>query len=106
MSSLVNPDGVKAASFIQKNVVVPLQAALAEMSANIVATSEVDLEGRRDPGVRTQETNEGNLIADALLWKATELAGDFGAPTPDIAIQNGGGIRNNSLIPAGGDTNR
>ncbi len=101
VSSLVNPDGVKAASFIQKNVVVPLQAALAEMSANIVATSEVDLEGRRDPGVRTQETNEGNLIADALLWKATELAGDFGAPTPDIAIQNGGGIRNNSLIPAG-----
>lgn len=101
VSSLLNPDGVKPASYIQKNVVVPLEAAIADAAANIVATSEVDLNGLREPGVRTQETNEGNLIADALLWKATELAPSFGMDPPDIALQNGGGIRNNSVIPAG-----
>ncbi|MEA2057848.1 MAG: 5'-nucleotidase C-terminal domain-containing protein, partial [Actinomycetota bacterium] len=41
------------------------------------------------------------LIADSLLWQATQLAGDFGVPTPDVALQNGGGIRNDSIIPAG-----
>ncbi len=101
VSSLVNLDGVKPASYIQKNVVVPLEAAIAEAAANIVATSEVVLNGLREPGVRTQETNEGNLIADALLWKATELAPSFGMDPPDIALQNGGGIRNNSEVPAG-----
>lgn len=101
VSSTVNPDGVEPAAFIQKNVVVPLQAAIAAAASNVVATSEVDLNGVRDPGVRTQETNEGNLIADALLARATLLAPAFGAPTPQIALQNGGGIRNNSVIPAG-----
>jgi 2',3'-cyclic-nucleotide 2'-phosphodiesterase (5'-nucleotidase family) len=101
VSSLVNPDGVKPASYIQKNVVVPLEAAIAEAAANIVATSDVDLNGLREPGVRTQETNEGNLIADALLWKAAELAPSFGMDPPVIALQNSGGIRNNSVIPAG-----
>ncbi|HEX5949876.1 MAG TPA: 5'-nucleotidase C-terminal domain-containing protein, partial [Actinomycetota bacterium] len=101
VSSLVNPDGVKPASFIQKNVVEPLEADIADAAANIVATTEVDLNGLREPGVRTEETNEGNLIADSLLWAATELAPAFGADPPDIALQNGGGIRNNSVIPAG-----
>jgi 2',3'-cyclic-nucleotide 2'-phosphodiesterase (5'-nucleotidase family) len=101
VTSTVNPDGVKPSSYIQKNVVVPLEAALADAAANIVATSEVDLNGLRDPGVRTQETNEGDLIADALLTRAQALASSFGAPGPDIALQNGGGIRNNSVIPAG-----
>jgi 5'-nucleotidase len=101
VSSTVNPDGVEPSAYIQKNVVVPLQEAIAAAAANIVATSEVDLNGLRDPGVRTQETNEGNLIADALLSAATRLAPAFGAPVPDIALQNGGGIRNNNVIPAG-----
>jgi 5'-nucleotidase len=47
------------------------------------------------------ETNEGNLIADSILWQAAQLAGDFGVPVPDVALQNGGGIRNDSIIPAG-----
>jgi 5'-nucleotidase len=47
------------------------------------------------------ETNEGNLIADSQLWQATELAADFGVAEPDVALQNGGGIRNNTIIPAG-----
>lgn len=101
VTSTVNPDGVPSAGFLQRNVVKPLRAAVADAAANVVATSEVDLNGLRDPGVRTQETNEGNLIADALLARATALAPAFGAPTPDIALQNGGGIRNNNVLPAG-----
>jgi 5'-nucleotidase len=47
------------------------------------------------------ETNEGNLIADSQRWQAAQVAGDFGVPVPDVAVQNGGGIRNNTIIPAG-----
>jgi len=101
VSSTVNPDGVEPDAFIQDNVIEPLTAALEEAANNVVATSEVDLNGLRDPGIRTQETNEGNLIADALFATATARADSFGLEPPEIAIQNGGGIRNNSMIPAG-----
>lgn len=97
----IDPDAVPPNAFIQTNVTEPLSAALEDAANNIVATSEVDLNGLRDPGVRTEETNEGNLIADALFAAATQRAAQFGVPEPDIAIQNGGGIRNNSVIPAG-----
>ena len=96
-----NPDGVRSNRLMQKRVVDPVIEFVAGLAENIVATSEVALEGRRDPGVRTEETNLGNLMADSQLWQATLLAADFGVPTPDVALQNGGGIRNNSLIPAG-----
>jgi 5'-nucleotidase len=51
--------------------------------------------------VRTAETNLGNLLADALLWQANQLAPAFGVAPAHVALQNGGGIRNDSLIPAG-----
>ena len=66
----------------------------------MIATSEVDLDGL-ETHVRTGETNEGNLVADALLVEAARLAPEFGAPAPDVAIVNGGAIRNDSIIPAG-----
>jgi 5'-nucleotidase / UDP-sugar diphosphatase len=47
------------------------------------------------------ESNEGNLVADALLFQATALARSFGAPMPHVALQNGGGIRNDTIIPVG-----
>jgi 5'-nucleotidase len=50
------------------------------------------------------ETNEGNLIADSQLWQATQLAVDYGVTEPDVVVQNGGGIRNNNIIPAGSIT--
>jgi 5'-nucleotidase len=43
-------------------------------------------------------------MADALLWQATQNAAAFGAPVPTIGFQNGGGIRNNSLIAPGNVT--
>ncbi len=95
------PDGVKANKRFERKVVDPVAAFVADLAANVIAASEVDLEGRRDPGIRTEETNLGNLTADSLRWQASALAAGFGVPVADVALQNGGGIRNNTLIPAG-----
>lgn len=94
------PDAVMPDPLVQAMVVDPIVAGLADMAEHVVATSEVALDGRRGM-VRTRETNQGNLIADSLLWQARELASTYGAASPDVALQNGGGIRNDSLIPAG-----
>lgn len=97
----VAPDAVQSDRKIQRTVVEPVEAYVAELASTVVAQSEVGLEGRRDPGIRTEETNLGNLVADALLDSGRDHAAEFGVTAPDVAIQNGGGIRNNSLIPAG-----
>ncbi|MGH2736290.1 MAG: bifunctional metallophosphatase/5'-nucleotidase, partial [Actinomycetota bacterium] len=94
------PDAVDPNGRIQRWVVEPVTEALAQLAATVVATTEVPLNGVR-LNVRTEETNLGNLIADAFLTQADKLNESFGAPQPDIAIQNGGGIRNDSVIPAG-----
>jgi 5'-nucleotidase len=99
-----NPDAVAADPYLQTEVVVPIQNYVAGLAANVIATSQVALEGRRGPtppGVRTAETNLGNLMADALLWQANQVAGNFGVAPADVGLQNGGGIRNNNLLAAG-----
>lgn len=84
---------------MQREVVARVMKGLDEL-AQPIADSQVDLDVRRSE-VRTRETNLGNLMADALLWQAARLALDYGAALPDVAIQNGGGIRNDSVLPAG-----
>ncbi len=77
-------------------------AIIAEVDAEygtVFAKTEVTLNGEKDPGNRTQETNLGDLITDALVWKATE-AGE----AVDAAITNGGGIR--ATIEAGDITKK
>ena len=96
-----NPDAVTPEAELEAQVVEPVRSFTEALANNVIASSEVALEGRRDPGVRTQETNLGSLMADALLWQATQQAGQFGVEPPTVALQNGGGIRNNNLIPAG-----
>ncbi len=96
-----NPDAVESNSILQRLVVDPVVEFLDALASNVIATSEVALEGRRDPGIRTEETNLGNLMADSLLYAANLNAAGFGVPEADVALQNGGGIRNNTLIPAG-----
>ncbi|UCH26078.1 MAG: 5'-nucleotidase C-terminal domain-containing protein [Trueperaceae bacterium] len=93
-------DAVEPDPAVQAQVVDPVAAAVDDLANNVIGTSEVDLDGLRS-SVRSQESNEGNLIADSLLWQATQLAGSFGVAVPDVALQNGGGIRNDSIIPAG-----
>src|SRR5690606_16159273 len=80
-----NPDAVEPDPEIQAEVVDPVQDFVDDLAQTVIATSEVALEGRRSPGVRTQETSEGNLMADSQLWQATQLAAAFGVPEPDVA---------------------
>ncbi len=93
-------DAVEPDATMQTMVVDPVQDFTDALDQQIIGSSEVDLDGLRS-SVRSMETNEGNLIADALWWQAAQVASDFGVPTPDVALQNGGGIRNNTIIPAG-----
>ena len=95
------PDAVEPHPDVVAQVTTPVAAALEELAVVPVGTTEVPLDGRRSPGIRTHETNQGNLVADALLWNGQRLAADFGVPQPVIALQNGGGIRNDSVIPVG-----
>lgn len=53
------------------------------------AKTEVRLNGDRDPGNRTQETNLGDFAADAILWAARQAMGEQVV----AALTNGGGIR-------------
>ncbi len=94
------PDGVDADPRIQQRVVEPVQAYVNALASLQVATSEVALDGVR-ARIRTVETNLGNVVADALLWQARDRAAAFGAPLPVVGFQNGGGIRNDNVIPAG-----
>jgi len=98
-------DAVAPNPQMQALVTDPVSAFVAELESNVIGTSAFDLDGRRS-SVRSMEANEGNLIADALRWQATQLAGDFDVPVPDVALQNGGGIRNDSIIPAGDITEK
>jgi 5'-nucleotidase/UDP-sugar diphosphatase len=93
-------DAVEPDPTMQALVVDPVEAHVAALAENVIGHSDVALDGLRN-SVRSMETNEGNLIADALRWQAEQTAADFGAPQPDVALQNGGGIRNNTIIPAG-----
>lgn len=95
-----NVDAVAPDPVVQELVVDPVVEYLQDLANTVIGTSEVDLNGVRS-SVRTQETNEGNLIADALFWTAEQRAAEFGVNPPDVALQNGGGIRNDSVIPAG-----
>ena len=61
--------------------------------------SDVFLNGNRNPGVRSEETNLGNLTADANLAFARSIDS-----TVMVSLKNGGGIRNSigqSVVPTG-----
>ena len=85
---------------MQTEVVEPLTSQVALVDSAEIGTSEVDLEGRKSV-LRTQSTNIGSLMADALRVRGARLAPSFGVVPPQVAISNGGGLRNDSVIPAG-----
>lgn len=94
-------DVVAPDEFITENVTEPVQAFINEFAMTILATSDVPLDGRRPDPIRRRENGLGNLIADAQLFETRRQAAAAGDPLPVIAIQNSGGIRNGSIIPAG-----
>lgn len=71
-----------------------------QQDGNILGRTSVYLEGRRGE-VRTEETNLGDLSADANLWYAKQYDN-----TVTVSIKNGGGIRDSigSFSTAGGGT--
>ena len=64
-----------------------LRQVVAARDGNILGSAAVYLDGRRS-AVRTQETNLGNLVADANLWLARQVD-----PEVQVSLKNGGGIR-------------
>lgn len=96
---VVQDDGGYSASLVDAEQYSGKDAAVTELIAaitqrqdailaEVVASCKVDLDGERQTN-RTQETNLGDLTADAML----------AATGADAAITNGGGIR--ASIPAG-----
>ena len=92
-----------------QQIVDAIEAQVIATEGNVFGTSDVFLNGNRsgdadDPadtdGVRTQETNLGNLTADANLAEAQKTD-----DTVMISLKNGGGIRasiGETVVPAGG----
>lgn len=76
-----------------------LENVIAEKDGNTFGYTKVFLEGRRAK-VRTQETNLGNLTADANLWYAKSIDNSV-----QVSLKNGGGIRNEigNIITTGTD---
>ena len=101
--ALIDPEIQAIADAIQDQILAT--------EGNVFGISEVFLNGNRsgtgtgeDPdGVRTQETNLGNLTADANLDYANEMFGD--GDDIWVSVKNGGGIRasiGQTVVPAGG----
>ena len=65
-----------------------------EEYGEMFAYSEILLNGERAPGNRTEETNLGDLITDAIVWKVLKEEGAVSVDDDHVVgITNGGGIR-------------
>ena len=105
-------DSVTPNAKLQAKVLAPLSGCLAGFSTPF-AKSEILFNTARGsasvPGVRTVETNGGNLVADSFVYLYDQVASKEGLPArsasnPVVAVQNGGGIRQNAgdLLPVSG----
>ena len=75
-----------------------IQNVVMAKDGNIFGQTSVYLNGNRD-SVRTEETNLGNLTADAILDAARRFD-----PTVTVSLKNGGGIRASIGVTARGGT--
>lgn len=101
----VGADSVPENPYIKSNVTDSIIAFEAGLDTQVVAITNVEINGVRN-NVRTRQTNMGDLMADALLWEARRSVSAFGVPRADVAVQNGGGIRNDVVIAAGDTVTR
>ncbi|MBE9189104.1 choice-of-anchor I family protein [Gloeocapsopsis crepidinum LEGE 06123] len=83
---VANPDAVVADPDVVA-ITAAIQEVILEKDGNLFGSSDVFLNGERED-VRTQETNLGNLTADANLAAAQAVDDSV-----VISIKNGGGIR-------------
>ncbi len=71
----------------------------------VFAATDVLLNGDKAPGNRTEETNLGDLITDAMVWSVVKEGGiEQVEPNAVVGITNGGGIR--AAIAAGDITKK
>lgn len=94
------PDAVQPDPTVLEQVEQPVAAYVADLAATVIAQTQVPLDGIRN-NIRSTETNLGNLVADSLVYAGQLAAADIGITSPIVGLQNGGGIRNASVIPAG-----
>ena len=100
----IDASTVSAASLTDEDADVAARAAAIQKEIDdeygtVFAKTEVALNGEREPGNRTEETNLGDLITDALVWGAEREGTEV-----DAAVTNGGGIR--ASIAAGDITKK
>ena len=97
-------DAVTPDSRIVAQATDPVKECSDALENTVVANSEVVLLNAKGSattlGVRTGETNAGNMVADSFLFAYEQLASDFGLEQASetnhvIAATNGGGIRQN-----------
>jgi len=99
-------DAVIQKASITESVDKPLTDCLSGFTAPIAASNTVFNTDRGSAtvlGVRTAETNGGNLVADAFVYSYNQRYEKAGLPkpsnaTPLVGVQNGGGIRQNPAI--------
>lgn len=98
VTDVVSPD-----MKIMETVIEPIQPCLDEYLSPVAGT-EVLLDVSK-PGVRSKETNSGNLIADSYIY-AYGVYTDTTPANPLVAVQNGGGIRQNAgnVLPRGAES--
>ena len=82
---------------VDNDVLAQADKLIAEVDAaysEVFANSEVELNGAKAPGNRTEETNLGDLITDGMLWSVLREGGmEQVEPNQVVCITNGGGIR-------------
>ncbi|MBR1829251.1 MAG: bifunctional metallophosphatase/5'-nucleotidase, partial [Atopobiaceae bacterium] len=79
-------DGIDAAT---QAIIEEADAEVEKELGVVLGETPFFLDGERDPGVRTHETNLGDFCADAFKWTAEQ---ELGVPV-DAGLVNGGGIR-------------
>ena len=66
---------------------------------SVFARSKVSLNGEREPGNRTEQTNLGTLVTDAMVWSVVSAGGlEAYYSAPVVGITNGGGIRSSVAV--------
>ena len=85
---------------IESEVLAPLAVQVKAYAAEVVATAQVDLDGRT-LSLNSGASNLGNLVADAVLARARAAAPEFGLGHPQLAWVNAGGIRLGEVLAPG-----
>lgn len=98
-------DAVAMDANLVTSVNTPVEACLQDLETSPVAQTEVLLNVDK-PTVRSKESNAGNMIADSFIYMYEKYSNTLrtAGSEPVIALQNGGGIRQNAgdILPTTG----